>query len=1456
MHQPRPDHEKARLNALKNYSILDSLSEEEFDRITEQASLICDVPISLISLIDENRQWFKSKVGLSVNETSRDLAFCNYAILGTEILEVEDATKDDRFKNNELVTGDPNIRFYAGQPLIDPDGFALGTLCVIDREPKALTSTQTRLLQLLAKQTITLIVERRQKAELKNFENLFNLSNDLICIAGTDGFFKKVNPAFNKILGWENEVLLTTSFFELVHPDDLEITRNEIQHLSEGFNTINFTHRFYSKTGEYKTLQWVATPEPLTGNLFAIARDISEEKLKEHQLMLSEERARAFFENSQGFMCTHDLQGRFLSVNSAGATILGYTQDEILAMSLFDIVPPASYENIAAYLKRISQTGKDKGQMVTLPKDGGYCIWMYNNVLERGQDGEPYVIGNAIDITERHHLEEDLRKTKEILEQTNRVAHVGGWEFDIVTQKISWTRITKEIHGVQPDYEPILEEAINFYKEGYSRDAITAAVNEAMTNGTPWNLELQIITLQGRELWVSAHGYSEFQNGVCKRIFGTFQDIDESKRVQLEIQSSRKLLDDVLQAASEISIIATDVNGLITVFNKGAEKLLGYTADEMVGKQTPAIIHSTVEVERRGQELSESLGIPVSGFRVFVQEAEITGTEQHEWTYIKKNGTTSTVSLVVTAIRDINDQINGYLGIATDITKQRIIEHALSVERARLGSFVEHTPAAVAMLDGDMRFIAVSNRWLEDYHLSGRNIIGASYYEVFENIDEERRARHLRILGGAIESKKEDRYRLKGDLEDQFITWEMRPWYAHDGKVGGIMIFTQNITSIILQREELKLAKQRAEEANIAKSEFLANMSHEIRTPLNGVIGFTDLVMKTPLNETQHQYIHIVNQSANALLSIINDILDFSKIEAGKLELDIERCDLYEISSQATDIITYQVQTKGLEMLLNLQPDLPRFIYADAIRIKQVLVNLLGNASKFTENGEIELKIEKLSASPQETIMRFAVRDTGIGIKADKQQKIFEAFSQEDSSTTKKYGGTGLGLTISNKLLGLMGSRLELTSTPNIGSIFYFDVTFRSEQGDALEWADLNEVKNVLVVDDNDNNRHIVATMLSLKNIQTTEAANGFEVLQLLTKGNTYDAIIMDYHMPYMDGLETIRKIRENFLRTSAEQAFILLHSSSDDGKIIATSEELKIAYRLTKPLKMQELYHALSRLHHKATNTKQPDTEEKQPSSLAFLILVAEDNAINMLLARTIIKKIAPNTTVIEARNGLEALDLCKNKLPDLIFMDIQMPEMNGYEATKAIREINDQRHVPIIALTAGNVKGEKEKCLSSGMDDFLVKPFLENDILTTFNKWLDLGREEGNGKSPDFENGSAQHFDIKKLKSYLGEDYSTIKDALNLVIVELTTSRELIEKAAEKQALTEINSVGHKLYGTAISSGLYQLSLLANDLEHLKDIDKPNFPELLEQFNHEIKTVITLINEVLIQKEKPTNI
>ncbi len=1303
---PHEKNEAERLRVLDKYHILDTPPEKEFDRFTELASLICETPISLVSLVDEKRQWFKSAKGLDVRETDRNIAFCHHAIQDTALFEVKDALLDDRFRDNPLVTGAPDIRFYLGCPLVDNSGYALGTLCVIDTVARQLDDKQKRALKLLAEEVTELIKERRLKEELKHFEKIFSQSRDLICISGIDGRFKKVNPAFKNLLNYANSYLLDSSILDFVHPDDLEMTQKEIEKLAAGYPTINFVHRLRKKDGDYLYLEWTATPEIETASIFAIGRDITFERNREVQLSYSERHFREFFENSQGLMCTHDLEGTFLTMNNSSAAALGYTVKELEGASLYDIIPEKRHENIKAYLQAIAETGSFSGQMQTIHKSGAPRIWLFNNKLSTDRKGKPQVIGNALDITDQYLLEQQLQQTKELLERTNSVARVGGWEVNFIKQKVYWSAVTKEIHGVPPDYQPQINAGFDFY-EKESRDMILAAEENATKNGTPADLELQLITAKGKKIWVRLLMNPEFNEGKCTRLYGTFQNIDEKKKAELE----------------------------------------------------------------------------------------------------------------------------------------------LLAQKSKLRSFVSHAPAAVAMLDSEMRYVAYSNRWKEEYHIQIPDITGLCHYDVFPNVSDDWKVIHQRCLAGEVISKDEDIWRPVGWDSDQYLRWEVRPWYLPDGNVGGMMMFTQDITESVLQKQELSKAKLVAEQASKTKSEFLANMSHEIRTPLNGVIGFTDLLLKTSLTETQHQYLSIVNQSANVLISVINDILDFSKIEAGKLELDIDKSDLFEISNQASDIITYQVQSKGLEMLLNISAGLPRFIWTDSVRLKQILVNLLGNAVKFTEKGEIELKVSKMATVGNDNLtIRFSVRDTGIGIKKENQEKIFKAFSQEDPSTTKKYGGTGLGLTISNNLLGLMGSQLQLDSTPGEGTTFYFDITVKAENGDPLIWENINRIHKVLVVDDNYNNRLIVKEMLALKDIEIEEAQNGFEALQLLAAGNQYDVVLMDYHMPYMHGLDTVRKIRENLKMDKDKLPIILFHSSSEDEEFLKTAKELQIEHRIMKPIKMQDMYNILSRVFKKEEEADPVELAAEKLSTAGYSrIVVADDNKVNMLLARTILKKILPDAAIQAAYDGHEAIQAYDEFHPEIIFMDIQMPEMNGYDATKAIRLREKGKPIPIIALTAGNVKGEKEKCLDAGMDDFVAKPFVEETIAQVLEKWK-IHNEPGivSTKIDDIP-----HFDIEKLKLYLGGDVAdqeSVAEVLQLTIEELKVlGKRITEKKESKTSLNEWNAIGHKLFGTASATGLIKLSALARDLEHITEVDANELNALLKTILEEINLSYELIETYL---------
>ena len=646
--------------------------------------------------------------------------------------------------------------------------------------------------------------------------------------------------------------------------------------------------------------------------------------------------------------------------------------------------------------------------------------------------------------------------------------------------------------------------------------------------------------------------------------------------------------------------------------------------------------------------------------------------------------------------------------------------------------------------------------------------------------------------------------------------------------------------------EEVIRAKEAAQSANIAKSDFLASMSHEIRTPLNGVIGFTDLMMKTELSNTQRQYISTVMQSANSLLDIINDILDFSKIEAGKLELDITQNDLLEITNQVADMIKFQAHQKGLEILINIPPDLPRFVWVDAIRLRQVLVNILGNAVKFTQKGEIEFKIEYLGINSNGlSDFLFSVRDTGVGISAKYQEKIFEAFSQEDTSTTRKFGGTGLGLTISNKLLGLMGSKMFLSSEPGKGSTFYFNVSFRAMKGNVEDFGNVGHIKNVLIVDDNEHNRFILKEILAFRRIESTEAKNGLEAIEIIERGEKFDAILMDYHMPHIDGIETIRKIISIVGSPIDEYPAILLCSSSDDENVKVSCDELNIKHRLVKPIKMQQLYDALSRLNiseKKGENKEQSIAgSTKETDKQAYTIMIVEDNPVNMFLAKTILKDVLPNAALVEARNGKIAVDKFLEVSPDFIFMDVQMPIMNGYEATEAIRKLEDDKRVPICALTAGTVKGEMEKCLSIGMDDYTTKPVVRDTIAKIIGRWLNNNAGLAIPAKENIQIDKELHFNADNLIKFVGNDKEFQHELLSMAKINLNITLPELDEAIKNQVSAPIKTIAHKMKGTALSACF---EILAKQLLQL---------ELMEDFNDnqiairakEIRVEIEYLNE-----------
>lgn len=1483
------------------------------------------------------------------------------------------------------------------------------------------------------------ITERKEKE--RELQKVTTILNDVQTLANLGGW--ELDVATGKTT-WTDQVYaiheVSNDFnhdqvngLDFYPQEDQSIIINSLRKAIDEQEAFDVICRFITAKGNHRWVRVSGHPFPENGvpvRLVGMFQDITTLKETEEKIKREKKFSHSVIENFPDGFAVFSPEGKQLEVNPAFCHMTGFSRDDLVGK-----YPPFVYwqgDNIDFYRRTFFENLSSANQRnieIVITNKLGNLIPVLVNIYPINSDNNHilYICATFKDISDFKNTALELNFTKNFLEQTSSLARVGGWEVNVIDGTIKWTRMTRSILQLPLDFEPTLEDIINFYKEGESREKVVQAFEMVMVSGESSCFEVELVTARGKEIWVKGIIKSDFKAGKCSRIYGYFQDINEDKKTKIALfnktQEFNKLVSlipiGIYQLTEEFRFIyvspvwaelnqldeeqvlqdsqkALDIvhpDDLNLFWYKNAEAIASrinfdHTARFIIngevrwmhikskpqqdeqgnwlwfGTQTDVTEYQIAQQELLAtkEQLQNILGslnevvwsvtypdqkvlyitpsaedlyeIPVEEWIkdinywhkvihpedkeqmvVTLRQLETQGYYNTEFRIVTPTGKVKWVSNKGKYIRNDEGEIIRIDGIVTDITDTQLTKIALAESENQTKNLIANmSGVAYQSLHDDnytMLFISDEIERLTGYkpqdfvdqHISLNQVTHPKYrkqineqitkainnktffeleypmvtiqqkivwvsekgkgvYDKHGNLlylegvifDVTRQkltrnkiqkankelqqkekmlfaisqatkellindhiesaiATSLQILCDAISL--DEAYHLAIEYQENEPVCHSKYLYYSDGKnpiidhpvlrnvpfsafspaaeallahktfqtsirqiddqipfksqliqmniksliyipiiyeekVIGIIgfndchhertwtdgetallqSFADTIASAIERKnleENLIQAKKQAELASRAKSEFLANMSHEIRTPLNGVIGFSELLLQTNLDPTQQKYLNLVHQSGNILLDLINDILDFSKIEAGRLELSNQKTDLWNLATEVIDIIRLQVGKKDVEILLNISPQLPRFAWLDEIRVKQILINLLGNAIKFTEKGEIELKItiqdtitipysERLHPLHQEHLvfnLEFSVRDTGMGISPEKQRKIFKAFTQEDESITRKYGGTGLGLTISNQLLALMDSQLYLESEVNQGSCFFFTLQVKTLVGNRVEYEGLEMIKRLLIVDDNLNNCQILQQMLLNKNIASDIVHDSASAQKIIdTNLDNYQGAIIDYSLPDSNGLDLIKVIRQSLNISPRQLPIILLHSVANDQDINLACTQLNIQSKYNKPITIDQLYSSLTHLRVKQSLSNDLIDENNIVSNDDLItdslsILIAEDNRVNLTLIKVLVKKVIPNARLIIAKDGLEAVEKFRNNHPDLVLMDIQMPLMSGYEAAIAIRQI-EEKPTPIIALTAGTIKGEKQRCMEAGMNDYLSKPIV----------------------------------------------------------------------------------------------------------------------------------------------------
>ncbi len=1148
------------------------------------------------------------------------------------------------------------------------------------------------------------ITERKQaEREHAMLAAMVESSDDAIIAISTDLSVMSWNRGAERFLGYSRAEAIGNSVDIFLSPESSSAARQmmieDFERMSKDPSIVRRVEaQVRTKDGRLIDTSIVASglfdsSERLIG-VTSIHRDITASKQAERERAI----LAAIVKSSDDAIISFSKELAITSWNPGAERIYGYSAQEAIGRSFDLFVPSEGLPQALEADRKMFETGQPISfEERSQRKDGTWFTSLVNIFPVRDWAGN-IVAGAGIgrDITELKRSQDQLRAAEEytrgLIDSSIDAMVVVDRDLRITDMNDQLARMTEVPRNM------LIGSRFDSYFTDPERAA--QAIDQTLDDGFVVDFDLIVRSASGKEVQVSFNASIFHRAGRVFGIFGVARDVTAQRATERTVREEREYSRSLVESSPD-ALLVCDTNLVLTDVNEQAIKLTGFPRAELVGVKLPALFAEYNRVLELGQQT------PDNGP---VRDVELT--------LVAKTAERISVSLNASVFRNVSGATRGMLVALRDVTERK---HSES-ERMLLASIVATT--------GDAIFTESPELIITSWNAAAERLFGYSAAEVIGRdaallVPLERRgemAEHLRIFneGGKFERIETVRLRKDGTLVE--VTMTASQITDSSGRLTAISITAHDITDRRQIEAELTRARDVALETARLKSDFLANMSHEIRTPLNSIIGMTGLLLDTGLSSEQHEYASDVRDSGEALLNLINEILDFSKIAAGKMIFEDINFELRGTVEGAVEMVAEQARRKKLELTVSIDPETPHLLRGDPARLRQVLLNLLANAIKFTERGEIAVAVNKLVENPRETLLRIEVRDTGIGIPESKRHLLFLPFSQVDSSTSRHFGGTGLGLSIAREIVGAMGGAISVNSTQGVGSTFWFTAKFAKQVDTGVTAAELLASLaglRAIVVDDNANSRNILGRELSSWGMDVKAAEGAFRALELMraaAPSNPFAVAIIDVMMPEMDGIELARMIAGDPALRSTK--VVLVSSAGARSEFNTRLRGLPIGGWLMKPVPQSSLYDAVLKIvpgpHAKPTHRPQPGgAEPAQAQAQAkpaatrrkLKVLISEDNPINMKLAKRQLLKLGIKADC--ATDGAQAVAAVALRPYDLVLMDCQMPKMDGYEATAEIRRNEgSDRHTKIVAMTAHALQGDRERCIAAGMDGYLSKP------------------------------------------------------------------------------------------------------------------------------------------------------